>query len=212
MEPDQLKTLREKINSLECQPVLWQKEFVWQQVAPVSNTSLFIIRWKYAAAMILTGILGYTILFYQQRVWESSAQRISALEKQIESEKYKIVNSQNRIEEKCVIVKDKPIHPLTAKRKTKNPILVEEPPVSIQDRIAINYIDSLSTSAPSFESFVMIEAKSQAIKISPIIGKVPLNGLDMPVKERTVRIQLKRDNTELPSSLEERHVLVARIQ
>jgi hypothetical protein len=213
MEPDQLKTLREKINSLERQPVSWQKEFVWKQVAPACNTRLLIIRWKYAAALVLTGVIGYTILSYQQRVWETSSKRISALEKQIESEKNKIVNSHIHIEEKCVIVNDKPTLPLTSKRKTKNPILVEEPPVSIHDRIAINYIDSLSTSAPAFESVVMIEAKSQGKKIAPIIGKVPLNGLNVPGKERSVRIQLnKMDDTELPSSLEERNVLVARIQ
>lgn len=213
MEPDQLKTLREKINSFERQPVSWQKEFVWQQVTPASNSSLLKIRWKYAVALVLTGIIGYSILIYQQRVGESSAKRISTLEKQIESEKNKIVNSQNRIEEKCVIVKDKPILPLTSKRKTINLTLVEEPPVTIQDRIVINYIDSLATSAPGFKSVVMIEEKSQRKKITPIIGKVPLTGFDVPGKERTVRIQLnKRDDTELPSSLEERHVLVARIQ
>jgi hypothetical protein len=212
MEPDQLKTLREKINTLERQPVSWQKEFVWKQVAHKTNHRPFTIRWSYAAALVLTGVIGYSILFYQQRVWESAAMRISSLEKQIQSEKNKIAANQNNEEEKCVTEKTKSTLRASSLNKTKNSILVEESPVYVQESLAINTNDSTIISAITSESVVSIEMSPPIKTIAPIIGRIPQSIADRPGKQQTVRIRLnKKDNSELTSPQEEWHVLVARI-
>ena len=210
MEPDQLKTLREKINTLEGQPLLWQKEFVWQQVSNKTSIRPSTLRWRYAAALVLTGIIGYLILLYQQRTWESTAKRISFLEKQIESEKNKIVSDPNSEQEICVPEKNKLTLRASSLNKTKNSILAEGQPVTIQDQITIT--DSLITSAPNFESVVSIVEKPQIRTIMPIIGKISMSSLEVTRKERTVRIHLtKKEGSELPSSLEERQMLLAKI-
>lgn len=212
MEPDQLKTLREKINTLERQPVSWQKEFVCKQVTHKVSHRPFTFRWSYAAALVLTGVIGYFIFSYQQRVWDSAAMRISTLEKQIESKKNKIDTNQNNEEEKCVTEKNKITLRARTLNKTKNSILVEKIPVIVQEPLAINTSDSTIVLAITSES-VMSIAESRPLKtITPIIGRIPQGVADRPGKQQTVRIHFnKRDNFELPSPQEEWHVLVARI-
>ena len=210
MEPDQLKKLRGKINTLEGQSVVWQKEFVWQQVSNKTSIRPSTLRWRYAAALVLTGIIGYLILLYQQRTWESTAKRISFLEKQIESERNKIVSDPNSEQEICVPEKNKPTLRASSLTKTKNSILAEGQPVIMPDRLAIT--DSLITYAPNFESIVSIVEEPPIRTIMPIIGKMPVSSLDVTRKERTVRIHLnKKDDPEFPSSLEERQGLLAKI-
>ncbi len=210
MEPNQLKKFRGKINTLEGQSVLWQKEFVWQQVSNKTSIRPSTLRWRYAAALVLTGIIGCLILLYQQRIWESTAKRISFLEKQINEEKNQIGSDPNSEQEICVPEKNKQALRASSSNKTKNSILAEQQPVIIQERLSIT--DSLITSAPNFESVVSIVEKPQIRTIMPIIGKIPMSSLDVTRKERTVRIHLnKKEAPELPSALEERQILLAKI-
>ena len=212
MEPDQLKTLREKINTLEREPVSWQKEFVWKQVAHKASHRPYTLRWSYAAALVLTGVIGYFILSYQQRVWESAAMRIRSLEKQIDSEKNKIATNQDSEEERCVTEKNKITLRASSLNKTKNSILVVESTVFMQEPLAINTNDSTIISAITSASGVSIEESPPLKTIAPIIGRIPQSIDNRSGKQQTVRIRLnKKDNSELPSSQEEWHVLVARI-
>lgn len=210
MEPDQLKNLREKITTLEHQPVSWQKEFVWQQVSQKSVRRPLTIPWRYAAVLALTGIIGYFMFSYQQRNREVVALRIRSLEKQIESGEKKTVIDLTPKDEVCLEEKDNIILTVASSSKTKNPVLTEDHPVLEQKLLSINVSDSIITTMAILEPVASVEQSPQLKTIVPIMGKIPQSMTDLSRKERTVRIRLKKD-PELRSSQEERHVLVARI-
>jgi hypothetical protein len=211
MEPDQVKTLREKINTLEHQPVSWQKEFVWQQVAHTAARQSHTPRWSYAAALAIMGMIGYFMLSYQQRNRDAAAWRISFLEKEIASRENNAVLNQNNIEEVCV-EENNVLLTGSSNSITKKPVLAEDQPVSNQELQAITIRDSIIISTTNMEAVASVEATPQLKTIMPIIGKIPLRMPDLSGEERTVRIYInKKDNPELLSSPEEQPVFVARI-
>lgn len=213
MEPEQLKTLRKKITTLEHQPVSWQKEFVWQEVAHKSGGQPLAPRWSYAAALLLAGMIGYFMHSDQQRNQDAAVLRISFLEKEIEARENKTVINQNNKEEACHEEKNNIIfNPSSNSPTKKNMVLHEDQPVFEQELVAINISDSIIISTNNFEPVAMVVVDPPLKAIVPIIGKIPQRIPDPSIKERTVRIRLqKKENPELPASQEERHVLVARI-
>jgi hypothetical protein len=209
MEPDQLKTLREKISSLEQQPVLWRKDFVWQEIIAKSDIRSTSFRWYSVAAVFLTGLLGIISIFYQRQLQDSNDKRIGFLEKQIEFKENSIRRYSTGKEETCPLEMVTISPRISNSVKTKN-LTAEKPPVNSEQTVAIVQIDSINSYTNTFtdESNISPGEIAQLKTVMPVIGKIPKGKPILENKERLVRIKLaKKDRIEITTQKEAKGLL-----